>query len=84
MELVWRGVSLERQYRICGYLAVEFNGVGSIGVGQVKVGSGGECIWVEPIMASPREFESKQHLCVCMCGGGWGLGVGFCQALSEL
>ena len=49
-----RGVSLERQYRICGDLAVEFNGViGSIGVGQVK-GSGGECIWVELIMASPR------------------------------
>ena len=48
-ELVWRG-SIG-----CGYLAVEFNGViGSIGVGQVKVGSGGECIWVEPIMASPR------------------------------
>ena len=33
-----RGVSVERQYRICGDLAVEFNGViGSIGVGQVKV-----------------------------------------------
>ena len=28
----------ERQYRICGYLAVEFNGViGLIGVGQMKV-----------------------------------------------
>ena len=62
MELVWRG-------------SVEFNGViGSIGVGQVKVGSSGECMWVEAIMASPTvvpRVESKhvgQLLCVGRVG----------------